>query len=117
MKITLLLNSNLNFIFLEKNKYKYIIIFNKNKNLYIKYIFNKYSKIHYIKNLNCIVVKLKHFNLNINNFNCILNKQIKSIDFYFYKKIQFLGKGFKIKKLKKKILNLFFNRSHITFLK
>ena len=120
MKITLLLNNNLNFLFLKKNLYKYILIFNKDKNIYIKYKININSNIYFIKNINCIFIEIKSFNnqINIINiFNLFLNKQIKSIYFYFNQKIIFFGKGFKIKKLKKNVFNLFFNRSHINFFK
>jgi ribosomal protein L6P/L9E len=118
MKLIIPLNNNLNFIFIKKNVHKFILIFNKNKNIYIKYKINNFSKIYFLKNLNCISIQFKHFTNNLNkNSSIILNKQVKSIDFYFFKKIQFFGKGFKIKKLKKQILNMFFNKSHITFLK
>lgn len=116
MKIILLLNNNLNFIFLKKNLYKYILIFNKKKNIYIKYKLNNEIQMCYIKNLNCIIIKINYFN-NLNVINILLNKQIKSLDYYFQQKIQFFGKGFKIKKLKKNILNLFFNKSHLMFIK
>jgi hypothetical protein len=119
MKIILLLNNNLNFIFLKKNNNKYILIFNKNINIYIKYKLNDFCNMFFIKNLNCISIEIKHFNKknNVLNFNNVLNKQIKSINFYFFQKIIFFGKGYKIKKLKKNTLNLFFNRSHINFIK
>ena len=40
MKVILLLNNNLNFLFLKKNDYKYIIVYNKITNVYIKYKFD-----------------------------------------------------------------------------
>ena len=40
MKLTLLLNNNLNFIFLKKDNHKYIIIYNKMTNVFIKYKFD-----------------------------------------------------------------------------
>ena len=116
MKITLLLNNNLNFIFLKKNNYKYIIIHNKLTSVYIKYKFDSYVNIYYLKNLKCILIELNFFNTNKSgNLALFLNKQIKSINFYFIKKIIFFGKGFKIKKNKKEILSLFFNKSHLNF--
>jgi len=116
MKITLLLNNNLNFIFLKKNNCKYIILHNKLTSVYIKYKFDNNVNIYYIKNLKCILIELNFFNTNkLNNLNLFLNKQIKSINFYFMKKIIFFGKGFKIKKTKKEILSLFFNKSHLNF--
>jgi hypothetical protein len=118
MKVILLLNNNLNFLFLKKNEHKYIIIYNKLTKTYIKYKFDLNVNLFYFKNLKYITLELNYFNFSskkiLNNF---LNKQIKSIDFYFIKKIVFFGKGFKIKKLQNKTLSLFFNRSHINFLK
>jgi hypothetical protein len=117
MEIALLLNNDLNFIFLKKNNYKYIIIYNKLNNTYIKYKFNLNVSIHFFKNLRYIIIKLNYLTLDNNNLNLLLNKQIKSINFYFVKKIVFFGKGFKIKKLKNETIRLFFNKSHINFIK
>jgi hypothetical protein len=119
MKITLLLNNNLNFLFLKKNDHKYIIIYNKITNVYIKYKFDLNVNIFYFKNLKYIIVELNYFNFNNKKIlTNLLNKQIKSIDFYFIKKIVFFGKGFKIKKsAKNEVLSLFFNKSHINFIK
>lgn len=117
MKLTLLLNNNLNFIFLKKDNHKYIIIYNKMTNVFIKYKFDLNVNIYFYKNLKCISIELMFFNTNKNNnLNILLNKQIKSINFYFIKKIVFFGKGFKIKKSNKNTLNLFFNKSHINFI-
>ncbi len=122
MKLLILLNNNLNFLFLKKNNNKYILIYNKNNNIYIKYKLNINIKLYYIKNLKYILIELNYFSQEfLYNFNCInklIDNQIKCINFYFTKKIIFFGKGFKIKKLKKKnIINLYFNKSHINFLK
>jgi ribosomal protein L6P/L9E len=118
MQIIIPLNNNLNFIFLKKNLFKFILIFNNNKNIYIKYKINNLSEICFIKNLNCISIKFKHYNKELNkNYNNIILNQVKSIDFYFFQKIQFFSKGYKIKKLKKNVLNMFFNKSHLVFLK
>ena len=118
MKITLFLNNNLNFLLLKKNNNKYIIIYN-NQKVYIKYKINFNMNIYYIKNLKYILIDYNFYKNNENYImlNNYLYKQIKSIDSYFIKKIIFFGKGYKIKKLNKKVFNLFFNRSHITFLK
>ena len=116
MKITLLLNNNLNFIFLKKNNYKYIIIYNKITQVYIKYKFNNNINICFLKNLKCILIELNFFNSNIINLNSVFSNQIKSISTYFLKKIIFFGKGFKIKKTKNEVLNIFFNKSHLNFI-
>ena len=119
MKVILLLNNNLNFLFLRKNDNKYIIIYNKLTNIYIKYKLNNNVNIFYFKNLKYLIIELNFFNYNnIKILDMLLNKQVKSIDFYFLKKIVFFGKGFKIKKYEQKsTLSLFFNRSHINFIK
>ena len=118
MKVILLLNNNLNFLFLKKNDYKYIIVYNKITNVYIKYKFDLNINIFYFKNLKYIVVELNFFNFNSKKIlGSLLNKQIKSIDFYFIRKIVFFGKGFKIRKSQNETLSLFFNRSHINFIK
>lgn len=118
MKIILFLNNNLNFIFLKKNNNKYIIVYNKINSIYIKYKFNLNVNIHFFKNLRYILIELNYFTCYSNNqLNLLLNKQIKSVNFYFINKILFFGKGFKIKKFKNKTLNLFFNKSHINFIK
>lgn len=118
MKVVLLLNNNLNFLFLKKNDGKYIVIYNKSTNIYIKYKFDLNVSIFYFKNLNYILMELNHFNsINKNKMSCLINKQVESIDFYFMRKIVFFGKGFKIKKFKNKTLNLFFNKSHINFIR
>ena len=118
MKIVLLLNNNLNFLFLKKNDHKYIIVYNKTTGTYIKYKFDLNVNIFYFKNLKYLIVELNFFNYNNKKIlNTLLNKQIKSIDFYFVKKIVFFGKGFKIKKSEQKnTLSLFFNKSHINFI-
>ena len=118
MKIILLLNNNLNFLFLKKNDHKYIIIYNKITSTYIKYKLDLNVNIFYFKNLKYLVVELNFFNYNNKKIlNTLLNKQVKSIDFYFVKKIVFFGKGFKIKKSEQKnTLSLFFNKSHINFI-
>jgi len=117
MKVILLLNNNLNFLFLKKNDYKYIIVYNKITNVYIKYKFDLNVNIFYFKNLKYIVVELNFFNFNDKKvLGNLLNKQIKSIDFYFIKKIVFFGKGFKIKKSKNETLSLFFLTDRILIL-
>ena len=119
MKITIFLNNNLNFLLIKKNNNKYIIIYNNYNNIYIKYKINFLVNIYYIKSLKYILIdhNLYKDNTNLNLLNKFIYKQLKSINFYFVKKIVFFGKGYKIKKLNKKIFNLFFNRSHLTFIK
>ena len=77
-------------------------------NVFIKYKFDLNVNIYFYKNLKCISIELMFFNTNKNNnLNILLNKQIKSINFYFIKKIVFFGKGFKIKKSNKYVKFIF----------
>lgn len=56
------------------------------------------------------------FDLN-HSFNEV-NKYLKTFEIYFFIKIKFKGKGFKIKFNKKlKLIKFYFGRSHITFVK
>jgi hypothetical protein len=116
MRVMLLLNNNLNFLLIKKNGYKYIFIYNKKTGIYLKYKFSCHAGIFYSKNLRSISVGINYFSFESRFAVCsLLHKQIKSVDFYFLKKIVFFGKGFKIKKVRGGVLNLFFNRSHMNF--
>lgn len=64
-------------------------------------------------------IKIK-FNFNYdNNYNVkLFNNFIKTFENYFFLKIKFKGKGFKIKFNKKlKLIKFYFGKSHITFFK
>lgn len=97
----------------RKNNYKKIIFLNKTKKMVIVYkndiIFDKWSNslilLKYIKNNDKLRLE--------NKLNIFLN----SLNIYFYSKIKFKGKGFRIKFFKKiKILKFYFGKSHKTFL-
>lgn len=110
-KVTILLFNKNNISLVKKNKKLIFYIYNKNfffslilKNNII-YFFDKYSRCVTITFLKNNIFK----NLLINN----INKLLFSWNNFFFKKIKFSGKGYKIKKsIKKKNIKFYFNRSH-----
>jgi ribosomal protein L6P/L9E len=99
------------------NKVNFLVLNNKNTN--ILYIYNNENyliikttnnNIFFNKSLN--LIKFYKIEKNETTENCI-NKFLFSWNNFFFKKITFNGKGFK---LKKKLQNLifFFNHSHVT---
>jgi len=105
----ILINNNLNILLLKKNNLKFLIIYTKY--YYTKYLLNDDINIYFNKNCNTLDLKhkmplIKFF--NINESMAIQNFQITG---YFYKKIFFSGKSYKIKKTNNNFL-LEFNKSH-----
>lgn len=111
-------------LFISKNQ----ITILKKKNLIYLYIYNNNFFFFFkVKNCNRLFVEksTKCVSLTLNNtssLNMTLNKYINDLLFswnnFFFKKIKFIGKGYRIKKFKKKrIIKLKFNRSHINILR
>lgn len=103
--IKIFLPKIINFIYLNKN---FIYLYNKNIFLLVNVInynlfFNKF--------LNILKLQKKIINKKIKNKN-IINNFLFTWDNFFFSKIYFLGKGFKLKKFKKNIY-FNFNYSHI----
>lgn len=105
-------------IFLKKKNNNNLTIILYNKNISITLACNNTVKL----DLESYCIKIKKnkndniFNLNY-NFNEV-NKYLKTFELYFFIKIKFKGKGFKIKFNKKlKLIKFYFGRSHITFVK
>jgi ribosomal protein L6P/L9E len=99
----------------KKNEIYNILIYNEKKILNL--LINSNSI--YI-NINLNSIKFIYKNIKIENvFNLKkFTNFIKSWNYYFFKKIKFKGKGYKIKYLKKKkIMNFFFGKSHLTLFK
>jgi hypothetical protein len=96
---------NLNCLFLKTNSISSLYIYN---NKYFFYLCNINFKTYYFnKNINALILNTK----DKNNYNIINNIFFELTNFY-YKKIIFNGKGFKLKKNKNaNMLN--FNNSHI----
>ena len=71
-----------------------------------------------INGINCVVLKLNNSNkYSINKEIKIFNDFLKSLNMYYFSKIKFKGKGFRIKSFKKnKIIKFFFGKSHKTYI-
>ncbi len=91
-------------IILNSDKKKFIVLYNNND-----VIIDKWSNsIFFLNNIQ------RYTNLKIENK---INFFFKSLNSYFYSKIKFKGKGFRIKFFKKiKLIKFFFGKSHKTFL-
>lgn len=98
----------------------------KNKNNLTIILYNQLYEIDLVYKKKNIKIDLETYSIKIklnydydNNYNLkIMNKFIKTFESYFFLKIKFKGKGFKIKFNKKlKLIKFFFGRSHITFFK
>ena len=106
--IKIYLPKNLNFILIN-NSYTYIYneyYFIGINTFYLNFYYNNFLKTINIKKKNIL-----HIKYNKNFFNIFLF----SWDNFFFSKIYFIGKGFKLKKLKNNI-HLNFNYSHINIL-
>ena len=108
--INLLVNKNLDLTIIKKRNLKYIIIYNKNN--FIKYKISKNFNFFFNKNSNVLNIKINLFFLNYKKINFFLKNYVYSINFYFKKKIKFLGKSYKIKKRINKFF-FKFNKSHL----
>lgn len=97
------------FLLIKKKNEKYIYIYNENLYFYIKNNFNLKIK----KNTNSIIIKNFKIKKKINIEKNIIENFIKSWSVFFFQKIKFTGKGYKIKK-KKKSIKFFFGKSHLT---
>ncbi len=105
-----------NFVILENKKNLLVYIYSKNNYLKLK-IKKKNAEIQTEKNTKTISIKFKKFLKKIQITNSILNNIIYSWSFFFFEKIKFNGKGYKIKKSTKKNSLIFsFNRAHINIL-
>lgn len=97
------------------------------KNLCNKKSFYVYNNIYFYKfsaydyyiddGLNSVIISTNNLKTNYKHMN-FFKKFLKSLDCYFFLKIKFKGKGYKIKYIKrKKKITFFFGRSHITIIK
>jgi ribosomal protein L6P/L9E len=91
-----------------------IILYNKKFSLTLA---NNNNKIKIDLETYCLKF-IKYYNNNINFIFNEANKYLKTFEIYFFIKIKFKGKGFKIKFNKKlRLIKFFFGRSHVTFYK
>lgn len=115
---SLYIPTNFDVIFL-KNKIKNnltIILYNNNFSITLSH---DLKKLKFDLESYCLIFEKNldnKFNLSY-SFNEV-NKYLKTFEIYFFVKIKFKGKGFKIKFNKKlKLIKFYFGRSHITFFK
>lgn len=107
--IKIFLPNNLNFLYLSNlylyvyNTNNFLLINTKNFNIF----FNKFLNIIKLQKLKLIKKRSYHKNF--------LNLFLFSWDNFFFSKVYFLGKGFKLKKISNNIY-FNFNYSHINFL-
>lgn len=110
--------NNSNLIFINKNL-NYVILKNKKNSIYFynnKFFFLinflKKENFYLNKNLNCIT---NYKNNNSDNSIKLIKNIINELTNFYYKKIIFNGKGFKLKK-KSNSNFFFFNNSHLKIL-
>lgn len=113
MKLDILkFNIPINFNFILIKNYDNIIIIIYNSEFKFKLFFKKKNNIKINKNLNNIEYKNCFLN---NNFYCLNHNFynfLEKLNSYYFLKIKFKGKGYKIEFFKKKIINFHFGRSH-----
>lgn len=114
MKLTLLkLNIPINFNFILIEKFNKIVLIIFNEKFKFTLFFKKKNNLKINKNLNSIEYK----NIILKNSYFILNNNLYSflekLNNYYFLKIKFKGKGYKIGFYKKKkIINFYFGKSH-----
>lgn len=112
-KITILLFNKNELTILKKKKNLYIYIYNYW--YFFNVILNKKNNFFYDKYSKTVNLYLtKDIGVWSNIFFKYLNSLLFSWNNFFFKKLKFSGKGYKIKKSKKKNVKLFFNNSHLT---
>lgn len=110
MNIEISLNNNMGYNIIKKNNFFFLILFTKN--YYVQYKINYLNTINYSKNCKTIIIYAPYL-INKNKFNKniqFINEYNFSIISYFFQKIIFSGKSYKIKK--RKFIFLEFNKSH-----
>ena len=102
---------NFNFIIIKNFNKMMIIIFNQI--FKFKIFFKKTKNLKINKNLNNIEYKNKNLNNNFYYLNNNFYKFLEKLNKYYFLKIKFKGKGYKIGFYKKvKIINFYFGKSH-----
>jgi ribosomal protein L6P/L9E len=107
--VLILINNKLNITLLKKKNTKYIIVYTQY--YYIKYSLNNNINLYFNRNCNMLNLKFKMPILHENSAALNLVNQTLQIVSYFYKKILFSGKSYKIKKTNNNFL-FEFNKSH-----
>lgn len=107
-EISIFIPNNINYIIIN-NKYLYIY-----SHTYDYFLILNILNIDIYINSSTNTINIKSKKNKINLFENEISKFIFSLESFFFKKIKFTGKGFKLKK-KKNNLFLFFNRAHKCF--
>ena len=115
-KITLNLPPYINIIiFKQKNNDLNVYLYNKLYFIYLNNLTNKNFYKYDSETNSLSIIKLKP-NKNMICMVNFLNQFLKSLNVYFFFKIKFKGKGYRIRFYKKnKIVKFYFGKSHITF--
>lgn len=105
-KITIIKKQNIINYYMYNNFYFLKLLQNQTKNI-----------LFFDSETNTIVIK----SFNFKNYNSLFKNKFKifstALNVYFYEKIKFTGKGFRIRyKKKKKLIKFFFGRSHLTWI-
>lgn len=99
---------NLQFSLFKNKKFTWIYLYNKNYLIFLKT--NNNINVLKVVSSQLILIKSKFICTNNEYF----QKYVKQINNYYFTKIKFAGKGYKIKKNNVKNMLLLFNRAHIT---
>lgn len=114
MKLTILkINIPINFNFILIKKFNKIILIIFNEKFKFTLFFKKKNNLKINKNLNTIEYKNNILNSNYYLLNNNFYKFLEKLNNYYFFKIKFKGKGYKIGFYKKKkIINFYFGKSH-----
>jgi len=118
MKLNLIkLNIPVNFNFIIIKKFNKIVLIIYDNKFNFKFLINKKNNIKINKNLNYIEYKNIFLKNNFYYFSNNFYKFLEKLNNYYFLKIKFKGKGYKIGFYKKKkIINFFFGKSHKSIL-
>lgn len=119
-KVNICLPFTINILIWKKNKFHKnlnVILYSNDKK--INFFSNTESNLlRFDKNTNTLIIEKNYLYEKNNKISNFIENFLKSWDFYFFSKIKFKGKGFRIRFLKKnKLVKFFFGRSHKTFIK
>jgi len=114
MKLNFLkLNVPINFNFILIKKFNKIILIIYNEKFKFVLFFKEKNNLKINKNLNSISYKNTFLKKNIFTINNNFYKFLEKLNIYYFLKIKFKGKGYKIGFYKKKkIINFYFGKSH-----
>ena len=103
---------NLNILIIKtKTNTQYLYIYNQ----FIYYCHSSALSFFFNENSNCLVLTQLYTPDTANNITFFFKNFWKNWNNFFFQKIKFTGKGYKIKK-KKKSIKFFFGRSHLTII-